>query len=160
VGRRRSNKEGGLAALVLAVVVLGGIGKMVGKKENSERTGRETAASITESLERDDQPGTFVTPKSAAKPAPSLPTSPKRNAADTLRIQRFIPSEVVLTQDTGFPVIHRGKDIGLAPVGRGLRAKVRALEGEKLLLEYDDRRQTVPISSTDFLDRVIAEATK
>lgn len=90
-----------------------------------------------------------------------LPARPRvRSASEISRIQKYVPSEITLNQDVRFPITQGSREIGIAPVGKGARAKVVGLSADKLLLDYNGRRQTVPITVTDFVDRMIAEAEK
>lgn len=89
----------------------------------------------------------------AAKPRP-------RTAADIQRLQRYVPAEVTLTQPVGFPLIVKGREVGVASVEKGAKAKVQRVIGDSLQLDYQGRRQSVPIVHTDFVDRLLAEAEK
>ena len=103
-------------------------------------------------------PGVLQTMPSATKI--ETPTPRLRTAVEIQRTKRFVPPEVVLTQTIGFPVMNSGREVGVGSVERGTKAKVVGMAGDKLLLDYSGRRQSVPIIYTDFLDRVIAEAEK
>lgn len=124
-------------------------------------------STITESVERSKSSASAVSsyeaPAATPIPVVAVPASPPprvRSTADTLRIQKYVPREVTLTTSVGFPVTYQGKDVGLAAVGKGLNAKVIKLSADKLVLDYNGRVQTVPLMSTDFLLRVLAEAEK
>jgi hypothetical protein len=98
-----------------------------------------------------------------ATPITSAPISVRRirSRAEVLRVQKFIPPEVTLTRDVEFPAMFEGKTYGVSPVRKGAAVKVLSVVGDKLDVTYNDRRrQIVPITSTDFLDRVITEAQK
>jgi hypothetical protein len=154
MGRRRSKSANGYGVIGVAVIALAGIGKITDTKKQTEAESKETP-SVTASA---------PIPSSAQplerEQAISPPKQRIRSVEELLRIKRYVPQEVTLTSDTKVPVIVKGKEIGSAAVSQGLKTKVVGLAGERLLLEYDSRRQTVPISSTDFLERVVAEAEK
>lgn len=172
-----ANKLGGLVAVGGALVILAVIGKVVGG--GVYKAPLETNAVQFEQVELEksqiDQKKVPVNSTStkavagtnqAKSPSVSFVTSgngnlPKaRTAAEILRIQKFVPSEVILTADTAFPLTNNGRTAGYESVKRGARAKVAGLSGEKVVLQYNQRTQIVPIGSTDFLERVVAEASK
>ena len=85
-----------------------------------------------------------------ASPAPRL-------APSTPGVLQTMPSATKIETPTP---MNSGREVGVGSVERGTKAKVVGMAGDKLLLDYSGRRQSVPIIYTDFLDRVIAEAEK
>lgn len=89
-----------------------------------------------------------------------IPSPRVRSQAETLRIQKYVPAEVTLTESLGFPMLDHGKSAGIRNIRKDTKVKVVKVSSDKLVLEYDGSTQTAPISSTDFLERVITEAQK
>jgi hypothetical protein len=78
---------------------------------------------------------------------------------DVHDVQNYIPPEVILTKklhvrDENLP----GNPHVQLEVGQSL--KILAVNGPNLLAQLDAHRYSIPLDSTDFLDRVLAEADR
>jgi hypothetical protein len=102
-------------------------------------------------------------------PAPTFAPEPSvtimraarvRSAAEETRLKKFIPARVRLRQDLEFRATSQNATIPSVHVGQGREVNVVKVNGSELVVEHGGWQATVPVSKTDFLDRVIAEAEK
>ena len=105
-------------------------------------------------------PPPLSTPTPEPIEAPPLRAERVRSAAETARIQTYIPATVKLRQDVEFRATHQNATIPSVFVGQGREVQVVKVAGQNLIVQYGGRQETVPIAKTDFLERVIAEAEK
>lgn len=80
--------------------------------------------------------------------------------AEEARLQEFVPPRVKLRRDVEFSATSRNAPRPSIYLGQGREVSVVRVVGPNLVVEYAGRQSTVPISKTDFLERVIAETAK
>lgn len=83
-----------------------------------------------------------------------------RSAAEEARLKKYVPARVRLRQDLEFRATSENATMPSVYVGQGREVNVVRVTGSELIVEHAGWRATVPISKTDFLDRVIAEVEK
>ena len=83
-----------------------------------------------------------------------------RSAGEETRLKKFIPARVRLRQDLEFRATSQNATMPSVYVGQGREVNVLRVNGSELVVEHGGWQAMVPISKTDFLDRVIAEAEK
>ncbi|HEV2806306.1 MAG TPA: hypothetical protein VGW57_15390 [Chthoniobacterales bacterium] len=83
-----------------------------------------------------------------------------RSAAEEARLKKYVPARVRLRQDLEFRATNPNATIPSVYVGQGREVNVVRVNGSELIVEHGGWQATVPVSKTDFLDRVIAEAEK
>jgi hypothetical protein len=83
-----------------------------------------------------------------------------RSPAEEARLKKFIPARIKLRQDLEFRATSQNATMPSVFVGQGREVNVVRVNGSELVVEYAGWQATLPISKTDFLDRVIAEVEK
>jgi hypothetical protein len=83
-----------------------------------------------------------------------------RSAAEQARLKKYVPTRVKLRQDLEFRATSENATMPSVYVGQGKEVNVVRVTGSELIVEYAGWQATLPISKTDFLDRVIAEVEK
>jgi hypothetical protein len=83
-----------------------------------------------------------------------------RSAAEEARLRKYVPARVKLRQDLEFRATSENATMPSVYVGQGREVNVVRINGSELVVEQGGWQATVPVSKTDFLDRVIAETEK
>jgi hypothetical protein len=83
-----------------------------------------------------------------------------RSAAEEARLKKYVPARVKLRQDLEFRATSENATMPSVYAGQGREVNVVRVTGSELIVEYGGWQATLPISKTDFLDRVIAEVEK
>jgi hypothetical protein len=83
-----------------------------------------------------------------------------RSATEEARLKRYVPARVKLRQDLEFRATNQNATIPSVFVGQGREVNVVRINGSELVVEHGGWEATVPVSKTDFLERVIAEVEK
>lgn len=83
-----------------------------------------------------------------------------RSAAEEAHLKKYVPARVKLRQDLEFRATSENATMPSVYVGQGREVNVVRVNGSELVVEYAGWQATLPISKTDFLDRVIAEVEK
>lgn len=106
-----------------------------------------------------------LAPLPSSRSTPDLTTTALRatrvfSPAEEARLQKFVPPRVRLRQDVEFLATSPNVTIPSIFVGQGREVSVVRVAGANLVIEAGGRQATVPISKTDFLDRLLAEIDK
>jgi hypothetical protein len=83
-----------------------------------------------------------------------------RSAAEEARLKKYVPARVKLRQDLEFRATNENATMPSVYLGQGREVNVVRVNGSELVVEHGGWQATVPVSKTDFLDRVIAETEK
>ncbi|MEY2484237.1 MAG: hypothetical protein QOK24_2765 [Verrucomicrobiota bacterium] len=101
------------------------------------------------------------TPSDAPEPSVTIMRATRvRSAAEEARLRKYVPARVKLRQDLEFHATNQNATIPSVFVGQGREVNVVRINGSELVVEHGGWEATVPVSKTDFLERVIAEVEK
>lgn len=122
----------------------------------SEQTSEASQVQATAS-EPAAQPTSEPEKQAAAEPLPAAPASTDVGLDDISSRPETWPETTALTKDTVFPLFSGGKQVGGVKFRVGKEFKVQALEGQSVVVDYMGNRTSVPVDSTDFLERAKAK---
>src|ERR1700686_1161882 len=124
---------------------------------------RQTAPSASPTLSVSSPLAVLPVPAPTYAPEPSvtiLRATRVRSAAEEASLKKYVPARVKLRQDLEFRATSQNATMPSVFVGQGREVTVVRVNGSELVVEHGGWQATVPVSKTDFLDRVIAEVEK